>query len=128
MGSAALHQFVRIGRAAMVGGVCGVEADVIPYGSVMGNRARLVGLHWVWLKRSGVASAELQRLRRAFRMLYPRAQTEAGVFEERLARVRAEFADDPRVAEILAFIAAPSRRGLVRAARLGAVSEESEGV
>ena len=50
MGSAAIHQFVRIGRAAMIGGVTGVEADVIPYGSVMGNRARLVGLHWVWLR------------------------------------------------------------------------------
>lgn len=127
MGSAALHQFVRIGRAAMVGGVCGVEADVIPYGSVMGNRARLVGLHWVWLKRSGVAASELQRLRRAFRMLYPRTRAEDRVFEERLARVRAEFAHDPRVAEIIAFIDAPSKRGLVRAARLGAAPEESEG-
>ena len=122
MGAAALHQFVRIGRAAMVGGVCGVEADVIPYGSVMGNRARLVGLHWVWLKRSGIAGPEMQRLRRAFQALYPGARPEgvhgeAGVFEQRLARVRAEFSDDPRVAEILAFIDAPSRRGLVRTAR-----------
>jgi UDP-N-acetylglucosamine acyltransferase len=38
-GAAALHQFVRIGRAAMIGGVSGVEADVIPFGSVIGNRA-----------------------------------------------------------------------------------------
>ena len=128
MGAAALHQFVRIGRAAMVGGVCGVEADVIPYGSVMGNRARLVGLHWVWLKRSGTAPAELQRLRRAFRMLYPRAPAEASVFEARLEAVRAEHGDDPRVAEILSFIAAPSRRGLVRIARRGGGTEESEGV
>lgn len=131
MGAAALHQFVRIGRAAMVGGVCGVEADVIPYGSVMGNRARLTGLHWVWLKRSGVAAAEIQRLRRAFRTLYPRG-TEAGeageMFARRLAEVRAEFGDDSRVAEILAFIEAPSRRGLVRVARRGAGTEESEGV
>ncbi len=118
MGAAALHQFVRIGRAAMVGGVCGVEADVIPYGSVMGNRARLVGLHWIWLKRSGVAAAELQRLRRAFRGLYPAAETD--LFEQRLRRVRLEFGDDPRVAEILDFIAAPSRRGLVRVRRGGA--------
>ena len=139
MGAAALHQFVRIGRAAMVGGVCGVEADVIPYGSVMGNRARLVGLHWVWLKRAGVAGAEMQRLRRAFQGLYPGSRSERagtgergaedGVFEQRVARVRAEFAGDPRVAEILAFIDAPSRRGLVRPASRrsggGAGSEES---
>ena len=123
MGAAALHQFVRIGRAAMVGGVCGVEADVIPYGSVMGNRARLVGLHWIWLKRSGVAAAEMQRLRRAFRCLYPPAEADAGLFEQRLRRARLEFGDDPRVAEILDFIAAPSKRGLVRVGRGG--SDES---
>ncbi len=127
MGSAALHQFVRIGRAAMVGGVCGVESDVIPYGSVLGNRARLVGLHWIWLRRSGVAAPDLQRLRRAFRLLYPLATSGTAVFEQRLAEVRAEFGDEPRVAEILAFIDAPSQRGLVRAAAAG-VAEESDGV
>ncbi len=128
MGAAALHQFVRIGRAAMVGGVCGVEADVIPYGSVMGNRARLIGLHWVWLKRSGVAAAEIQRLRRAFRALYPRGNEAGEMFARRLAAVRVEFGDDSRVAEILEFIEAPSRRGLVRVARRGSGTEESEGV
>ncbi len=130
MGSAALHQFVRIGRAAMVGGVCGVEADVIPFGSVMGNRARLVGLHWVWLRRNGVAPADLQRLRRAFRMLYPRdeAACDETPFAQRLVQARQEFGGDARVAEILAFIDAPSRRGLVRVARRGGGTEESDGV
>ncbi len=52
-GAAALHQFVRIGRAAMVGGVSGVEGDVIPFGSVIGNRARLAGLNVIGLKRRG---------------------------------------------------------------------------
>ena len=127
MGSAALHQFVRIGRAAMVGGVCGVESDVIPYGSVLGNRARLVGLHWIWLRRSGVAHADMHRLRRAFRLLYPRQPAGLPVFEQRLAQVRAEYGDDPRVAEILAFIDVPSRRGLVRIAARGG-SEETDGV
>ncbi len=126
MGAAALHQFVRIGRAAMVGGVCGVEADVIPYGSVMGNRARLVGLHWVWLKRSGLPAAEMHRLRRAFQMLYPGARGGTGVFEQRLAQVREAFADDPRVAEIVAFIDAPSRRGLVRPAPRGGAEESGD--
>ena len=127
MGQAALHQFVRIGRAAMVGGVCGVESDVIPYGSVLGNRARLVGLNWVWLRRSGVAGTELHRLRRAFRALYPRHPAGQPAFAQRLATVRAEHGDDPRVAEILAFIDAPSRRGLVRIATGGPGVEESDG-
>lgn len=127
MGSAALHQFVRIGRAAMVGGVCGVESDVIPYGSVLGNRARLVGLHWIWLRRHGVSHADMHRLRRAFRLLYPIDPAGLPVFEQRLAQVRAEHGDDPRVAEILAFLDAPSRRGMVRVAARGA-GEETDGV
>jgi UDP-N-acetylglucosamine acyltransferase len=112
-GATALHQFVRIGRAAMVGGASGVEADVIPFGTVLGNRARLTGLNVVGLKRRGVDRAGLHRLRAAFRLLFA-ADAEAGtVFATRLAEARA-MAEDPLVAEMLAFIDVPSRRGLVR--------------
>jgi len=52
-GLAAVHQFVRIGRRAMVGGMSGVEHDVIPFGLVMGERATLKGLNVVGLKRGG---------------------------------------------------------------------------
>ena len=52
-GASALHQFVRIGRGAMVGGVSGVEADVVPFSTVMGNRAYLSGLNLVGLRRRG---------------------------------------------------------------------------
>ncbi|GBQ23404.1 UDP-N-acetylglucosamine acyltransferase [Acetobacter estunensis NRIC 0472] len=125
MGAAAIHQFVRIGRAALVGGVAGVEADVIPYGSVLGNRARLVGLHWIWLRRHGVKLEERHRMRQAFRLLYPR-DGEGGVFTQRLGLVREQFGDDPRVAEILAFIEGESRRGLVRIAQAGFTTSETE--
>ncbi len=115
MGSAALHQFVRIGAGAVVGGVAGVERDVIPYGSVLGNRARLVGLNWIGLRRSGAPPEELQRLRRAFRVLFPRSG-EPAPFNERLQAVRVEYGRDPKVAEILAFIDVGGKRGLVPAA------------
>lgn len=109
-GAAALHQFVRIGRCAMVGGVSGVEADVIPFGSVLGNRARLVGLNIIGLKRRGFDAAARHRIRAAFRRLF------AGddVFAARLAAVRADHAADPLVMEIVRFIETRSRRGLVR--------------
>ncbi len=110
-GAAALHQFVRIGRAAMVGGVSGVEADVVPFATVMGNRAYLSGLNLVGLKRRGVDRAGLHRLRTAFRTLFGGGAGE--VFADRVARVR-ETASDPYVLEMLAFIDAPSRRGLIR--------------
>ncbi len=109
-GSSALHQFVRIGRGAMVGGVSGVEADVVPFTTVLGNRAHLSGLNLVGLKRRGVDRAGLHRVRAAFRALFVEGQ---GVFADRLERVRA-MAADPFVAEMLAFVEAPSRRGLIR--------------
>jgi UDP-N-acetylglucosamine acyltransferase len=111
-GATALHQFVRIGRGAMVGGASGVEADVVPFSTVLGNRARLSGLNLVGLRRRGVDRAGLHRIRAAFRALFMPAEP-AGVFADRLAQVRAA-ASDPLVLEMLAFIDAPSHRGLIR--------------
>ncbi len=119
-GAAALHQFVRIGRGAMVGGVSGVEADVIPFGSVIGNRARLSGMNVIGLRRRGVDRAGLHTLRTAMRRLFGTV----GVFSMRLADVRAAYAEDPLVTEILAFIDAPSKRGLIRTA-VGAMEEDA---
>ncbi len=123
-GSAALHQFVRIGRGAMVGGVSGVEADVIPFGSVLGNRARLAGLNVIGLKRRGVDKAGLHRLRNAVQVLFGEdAQYPGRVFADRLSAVRDSAADDPLVEELLAFVDAPSRRGLIRPALKGGEAE-----
>jgi UDP-N-acetylglucosamine acyltransferase len=110
-GSAAIHQFVRIGRAAMIGGVSGVEGDVIPFGSVIGNRAHLAGLNIIGLKRRGFDKSQIQRLHTAFKSLFKHE----GVFAQRLEAARARYADDELVAEVLAFIDAPSHRGLIRA-------------
>jgi UDP-N-acetylglucosamine acyltransferase len=118
-GSAALHQFVRIGRGAMVGGVSGVEADVIPFGSVIGNRARLAGLNVIGLRRRGADRAAVHALRAAVRVLF----AGDGVFADRLATVRAEYFDHPLVAEVLAFIDAPSKRGMIRS---GLTTDEAE--
>jgi len=110
-GAAAIHQFVRIGRAAMIGGVSGVEADVIPFGSVIGNRARLAGLNVIGLKRRGFDKAQVQLLHGAFRDLFRRD----GVFAQRLAAVRSRYGGEALIDEVLAFIDAPSHRGLIRA-------------
>lgn len=111
-GAAAIHQFVRIGRAAMIGGVSGVEADVIPFGSVMGNRAWLAGLNIIGLRRRGYDRTQIHTVRAAFRLIF-RGE---GVFAERVEEARRNWGDNPLVAEMLGFIDAPSRRGLIRAA------------
>lgn len=130
MGAAAMHQFVRIGRGALVGGLCGVEADVIPYGCVIGNRARLVGLHWIWLKRQGVCTPEMQEMRQAYLDLYPRylgssrsgasvgSESASKVFANRLAQVKKSYEHNVRVREIIEFMEAKSRRGLVKVSGL----------
>lgn len=123
-GGTAIHQFVRIGRQAVIGGMSGVEADVIPYGSAMGNRARLLGLNLIGLKRRGFSRAQIHTLRAAFRLLFK----EPGVFSERVEQAAARWPEDAQVAEILAFIRAPSRRGLCKAGRgIGMEDEEEEG-
>jgi len=121
-GSAALHQFIRIGRGAIIGGVSGVEADVIPFGAVLGNRGRLTGLNVVGLRRRGFDKTTIQKLRAVFRSLF----RHEGLFAARLDETRQRYGDDPLVAEILAFIDAPSRRGLIRAT-LRSEGEESFG-
>jgi UDP-N-acetylglucosamine acyltransferase len=111
-GLSAVHQFVRIGRHAMVGGMTGVENDVIPYGSVIGNRARLSGLNIVGLKRRGFTREAIHALRNAYRVLF----AEAGTFQERLEEVAGTAAEHPEVTHIVDFIRADSSRSLCQPA------------
>ncbi|MEE9289936.1 MAG: acyl-[acyl-carrier-protein]--UDP-N-acetylglucosamine O-acyltransferase, partial [Alphaproteobacteria bacterium] len=105
-GLAAIHQFVRIGHHSMVGGLSGVENDVIPYGSVIGNRAYLNGLNTVGLKRRGYSREDIHSLRAAYRLLF----AEEGTLAERLDDVADMFKDDAAVMEIVHFIQADSSR------------------
>ncbi|MEM9726132.1 MAG: acyl-ACP--UDP-N-acetylglucosamine O-acyltransferase [Pseudomonadota bacterium] len=105
-GLCAVHQFCRIGRHAMIGGMAGVEKDVIPFGSVLGNRAALGGLNLIGLKRRGFDRETIKALRKAYEMLF----SGEGVFAERVARVAESFPDVAPVGEILEFITADSTR------------------
>ena len=107
-GLAAVHQFVRIGKHAMVGGMSGVENDVIPYGSVIGNRARLSGLNIIGLKRRGFSREDIHTLRNAYRLLF----AEEGTLQERMEDVAEMFADSRVVMDIIEFIAAGSSRAV----------------
>jgi len=109
-GLSAVHQFVRIGRNAMIGGMSGVEQDVIPFGSVMGDRARLSGLNIVGLKRHGFGRDEIQTLRNAYRQLFADGATLA----ERAAEVEESFSDCAPVRQIIDFMKVDSQRGLCR--------------
>ncbi len=105
-GLSAVHQYVRIGRHAIVGGMSGVEHDVIPYGSVMGDRARLAGLNLVGLKRRGFGRDAIHDMRRAFRLLF----AQEGTMTERLADVSDLFNAIEPVMDIVDFIQTDSSR------------------
>jgi len=107
-GLAAVHQFVRIGRHAMIGGMSGVEQDVIPYGSVLGDRARLSGLNIVGLKRRGFSRDNIHALRTAYRLLF----AQEGAINERLDDVAGMFESNETVMEIVSFMRADSARGV----------------
>ncbi len=107
-GLAAVHQFVRIGRHAMVGGMSGVENDVIPYGSVMGDRAHLCGLNIIGLRRRGISREDIHALRRAYRLLF----AQEGTMAERLSDVSQLFPDHEAVMDVVEFIRANSARAV----------------
>ncbi|MHA6345197.1 acyl-ACP--UDP-N-acetylglucosamine O-acyltransferase [Roseivivax sp. CAU 1761] len=104
-GLSGVHQWVRIGRGAIIGAVTMVTNDVIPYGLVQAPRGKLDGLNLVGLKRRGVARADITALRAAFQML---AQGE-GAFVDRARRLGQETQSD-YVREIVEFVLADTDR------------------
>ena len=81
-------------------GMSGVENDVIPYGSAMGNRAHLSGLNIVGLKRRGFSRQIIHNLRKAYRLLF----AEEGTMSERIDDVVESFGDVEPVMDIINFI------------------------
>jgi UDP-N-acetylglucosamine acyltransferase len=104
-GLSAVQQYGRIGRGAFVGGVTGVPDDVIPYGMVWGDHARLSGLNLIGLKRRGVPRERIHALRAAFRFIFQGD----GTLAER-AREAGTRWTSPEVSEVVAFILADARR------------------
>jgi UDP-N-acetylglucosamine acyltransferase len=108
-GGAGVHQFSRIGHNAFIGGLAGVENDVIPYGMALGNRAGLAGLNVVGMKRLQFSREQIQSLRQAYRLLF----SNEGTLAERIIDIEQQaIAKDSYVREILTFIKAPSERSL----------------
>lgn len=107
-GLSGVHQFVRIGCHAMVGGLSALENDVIPYGSVIGNRAYLSGLNIIGLKRRGFSREVIHDLRKAYRLLF----APEGTIQERLIDVSDEFNNNEPVMDIVKFIEGNASRAI----------------
>ena len=107
-GLSAVHQFCRIGRYAMVGAMSMVAGDIIPFGSVLGNRAHLAGLNIVGMKRRGLPRTAIHAVRSAYKGIFDKD----GVLSERVEAAANAHQDDPYVMEIINFIRADADRPL----------------
>lgn len=108
-GLTGVHQFVRIGDHAMVGGASAVASDVPPFLTVLGNRAVAQGLNLVGLRRRKFSRETINTIREAFEILYRSQITQV----EALKRVREELPDIPEIRTFLEFVTG-SERGIVR--------------
>jgi UDP-N-acetylglucosamine acyltransferase len=108
-----IHQFVHIGKLAMVGGMSRIDRDVPPFAIVEGHPGRLRGLNRIGLRRSGLAEreggAELKQLQEVWNRLYRGDE----VLVQALARIREDHLL-PAAEELCSFLEAsisPGRRG-----------------
>ncbi len=108
-GLVAVHQFVRIGRLAMIGGVSGVPKDIPPFMIASGERTVLYGLNSVGLKRHGFTAEKISKLKKIYRLLFRSGLS----LNKALAAAEKDFDSEPEIEELLAFIRT-SKRGICR--------------
>ena len=104
-GNCGVHQFTRIGKMAMIGGMTGVSRDVIPYGLSTGNRNYLNGINIVGLRRNKVPNKEIIGLTNAYKEIF---KTEN--LNENLNRLNGNFIANTLVKEVVDFINKDKKR------------------
>jgi len=108
-GQAGVHQFTRIGRYAMIGGASKITKDVPPFFLIEGNPAEPYGLNSVGLRRAGFSLAERNEIKKFYKILYnPKLNVSQAVEE-----MKAEASSEPG-RELVAFLEAPSQRGILK--------------
>lgn len=115
-GLAAVQQFCRVGRGAMVGGLTGVNRDIIPYAMAFGDHAELAGLNLIGLKRGGKSRETINALRGAFRHVF---YGKDGGIASRAREAFDHWADVPEVRETVEFILADAKQEICLARRRG---------
>jgi UDP-N-acetylglucosamine acyltransferase len=108
-GLVAVHQFVRVGCYAIIGGASGVPKDIPPYMCAAGNRAKLFGLNSVGLKRHRFPEATVAALKQAYRILFRSHLT----LNKAVEKIRVEVPDLAEVRHLLTFMKS-SKRGVCR--------------
>ena len=104
-GNSAVQQFTRVGKSAMIGGMCGVVRDIIPYGIVHGNRSVLKGLNLIGLRRKNIPNKEIMILSDAYKEIFKNEN-----LTENLNNLSKDFRSNELVAEVIEFIEKDKKR------------------
>lgn len=104
-----VHQYSRVGESVMAASNTKLSLDAPPFSMVAGDRARLVGVNNVGLKRRGFSRVGQERIKRAFQILFHSKLR----LTHALATVRAEIKEAPDVERLLSFLEV-SERGFCR--------------
>ena len=104
-GNSAVQQFTRVGKSAMIGGMCGVVRDIIPYGIAHGNRSVLQGLNLIGLRRKNVPNKDIMTLSEAYKEIFKDEN-----LTENLKNLNKEFRKNELVNEVVNFLEKDKKR------------------
>ena len=104
-GNSAVQQFTRVGRSAMIGGMCGVVRDIIPYGIAHGNRSILQGLNLIGLRRKNIPNQDIKILSDAYKEIFKNEN-----LTENLNNLSKELKQHELVSEVIGFIEKDKKR------------------
>ena len=104
-GNSAVQQFTRVGRSAMIGGMCGVVRDIIPYGIAHGNRSVLQGLNLIGLRRQNILNKEIMVLNNAYKEIFKNEN-----LTENLTNLDKGFKSNKLVLEVVEFLEKDKKR------------------
>ena len=104
-GNSAVQQFTRVGKSAMIGGMCGVVRDIIPYGIVHGNRSILQGLNLIGLRRKNIPNKEIIVLNNAYKEIFKNEN-----LKENLNNLGEDYKKNELVKDVVIFLEKDKKR------------------
>ena len=104
-GNSAVQQFTRVGKSSMIGGMCGVVRDIIPYAMVHGNRSILQGLNLIGLRRKNIPNKEILVLTEAYKEIFKDENLTTN-----LKNLKQEFRKNELVNDVVKFLEKDKKR------------------
>jgi len=104
-GNSAVQQFTRVGKSAMIGGMCGVVRDIIPYGIAHGNRSILQGLNLIGLRRKNIPNDEIMTLSNVYKELFKNEN-----LTQNLKNLSADLKKNKLALEVVTFLEKDKKR------------------